>query len=266
MVDKVVGVTPAGLVLAPGDARPAAGRRRRAAGRRARRRDRRAPEHRRLGRRARARPPARLDRGGGRARQPPRRGARARLLGRRSAATSPRRRSTSCTSAPPAPSVRDTTGRWISKKTWDFLTTKLSSGDRRRAGPRPPRHAVAHRHRQGRRRRDAGEAGRGRAGRRTRARARSPFEQLDASGAVLQTRRSAPANELGPIGGDAATGDEHARHRRRRRSRCASRPSRPRARCGSAATATCLPPAPARPPRRRWRSQTPGAASRSAPT
>ena len=36
------------------------------------------------------------------------------------------------------------------------------------------------------------------------------FEQLDADGTVLQTRHFGTSNDLGPIGGDAATGDEHA--------------------------------------------------------
>ncbi len=112
--------------------------------------------------------------------------------------------------------VRKTTGRWISEATWDFLTTKLSSSV---MGATAQRGVAAAGARTlaltgtvkadgsvvpGTMAEVAGEpdAGEG----------EGPltFEQLDASGAVLQTRRFGTSHELGPIGGDAATGNERA--------------------------------------------------------
>ena len=137
-----------------------------------------------------------------RARQPPRRRARARLLGRPSGATSPRRRSTSCTSTPPAPTCASPTGPLdlqgdVGLPDDEALDRARSPGRRRRG-----RHAVAHRHGRPTAASTAGpacevpgepDAGEG----------DGPltFEQLDADGARRCRRaRSAPANELGPIG------------------------------------------------------------------
>jgi hypothetical protein len=106
-------------------------------------------------------------------------------------------------------SVTSPTGRWMSKKTWDYLTTKLSTGviqgiaasgdalsfngsvsqsGAATAGPayELPGEASA-------------EEGSG----------PLTFEQLGADGGVLQTRRFGAVNELGPIGNATSKGDKH---------------------------------------------------------
>ena len=110
-------------------------------------------------------------------------------------------------------SVTDTTGRWISKQTWDFLTGKLASsvlGARALADAQTRTLSMT-----GTVKADGSvtagatavvdgepDAGEG----------EGPltFEQLDGAGTVIQTRHFGASNELGPIGGDAATGEEHA--------------------------------------------------------
>ena len=104
--------------------------------------------------------------------------------------------------------VRSPTGRWMSKKTWDYLTTKLSTGviqglasgdslsvsgsvsqsGEAKVGPayELPGDASA-------------EEGSG----------PLTFEQLDAGGGVLQTRRFGAVNKLGPIGNATSKGDKH---------------------------------------------------------
>jgi len=111
--------------------------------------------------------------------------------------------------------VRKTTDRWISKPTWDFLTSKLASPE---AGATARGMAAAQQRTlslTGTVKADGSvvagdvaevegepDAGEG----------EGPltFEQLAADGSVLQTRRFGTSNDLGPIGGDAAAGDEHA--------------------------------------------------------
>ncbi len=133
-------------------------------------------------------------------------------------------------------SVRDTTGRWLSKKTWDFLTSALSDG----AAPDPGRVLSL-----------TGSVG--------------PDGNVTLGEAVEGTGTpDAATREPAPRAGrreragrpdDAVRRRQRPRadrqrdvHRRRARadrpsppSRCASRPSRPPARCGSSATVTCSP-------------------------
>ena len=102
--------------------------------------------------------------------------------------------------------VTQTTGRWMSKKTWDYLTTKLSTGviqgfasghalsisgsvSQSGAVTAGPAYELP------------GEVGD----------ADGPltFEQLDADGGVLQTRKFGAVNKLGPIGNATSKGDKH---------------------------------------------------------
>ena len=103
--------------------------------------------------------------------------------------------------------VHSPIGRWMSKKTWDYLTTKLStgvigglaaSGDALSvSGSVSPSGAVT----AGPAYELPGEAGEG----------DGPltFEQLDGDGGVLQTRKFGAVNKLGPIGNATSKGDKH---------------------------------------------------------
>ena len=109
---------------------------------------------------------------------------------------------------------RRVTDRWISKPTWDFLASKLASpvlGATAQQGLAAARtlsltgtvkadgSVVAGDMAEVEGEPDPGEG-------------EGPytFEQLDADGAVLQTRHFGVSHDMGPIGGDASTGDEHA--------------------------------------------------------
>ena len=112
--------------------------------------------------------------------------------------------------------VRKTTDRWISKATWDFLTTKLAS---------PVMGATAEQGLAAAEQRTLSLTGTVKAdgsvvagdmaeveGEPDAGEGEGPltFEQLAADGSVLQTRRFGTSNDMGPIGGDSASGDEHA--------------------------------------------------------
>ena len=112
--------------------------------------------------------------------------------------------------------VRKTTDRWISRPTWDFLTTKLAS---------PVMGATAEQGLAAAQQRTLSLTGTVKAdgsvvagdmaeveGEPDAGEGEGPltFEQLAADGSVLQTRRFGISSDMGPIGGDSATGDEHA--------------------------------------------------------
>ena len=134
-------------------------------------------------------------------------------------------------------SVTSPTGRWMSKKTWDYLTTALSTGVIQGLAAGSTLSLTGSVGQNGAVKTGAawelpGEADADGSGPLT-------FEQLDAGGTVLQTRAFGAVNALGPIGNDTAKGDKHDRHRRRRV--LAARPGAAAAlaRCASGAAATC---------------------------
>jgi hypothetical protein len=104
--------------------------------------------------------------------------------------------------------VRSPTGRWMSKKTWDYLTTTLSTGVIQ--GLAAPGDALSISGSVS----QAGEATAGPAyeleGEASVEEGSGPltFEQLDGDGGVLQTRKFGAVNKLGPIGNATSKGDK----------------------------------------------------------
>ena len=163
--------------------------------------------------------------------------------GSTSAATSPRATLDFMHFSTAGADVRKTTDRWISKATWDFLTSKLAS---------PAMGATAEQGVAAAQQRTLSLTGTVKAdgsvvagdmaeveGEPDAGEGEGPltFEQLAADGSVLQTRHFGTSNDLGPIGGDA-------RHRRRAR-------GDRRRRVLAARAGARRRPHPAHPPRRR---------------